>query len=625
MKKLSAPIGLAIVVLCLLCPPTRLSAQDLIRINEFMAVNNMGLDDIDRQEEDWIEIYNAGTETVNLAGWYLTDKADNLTKWMFPSTLLHPDAYLIVFASEKDRRVPGSELHTNFKLSGNGEYLALVRPDGRTVVSAFGPMYPIQVSDVSYGVNGTVQKPVLLAQGKHARALVPDDGSLESQIAGRFAGQTTRPWTTEGFNDNAWSSGTTGVGYGYPGLIGLNVSAMQNVNETVYIRIPFDVEDPSAIEALTLRMRFSDGMIAYLNGREVKVARRNAPARATETWNSGASSPRSNSEAVTPMEIPVLEFDFLHVGTNVLAIHGLNYGVNSPDLLILPELLASVSLDDESPLRYFPVPTPGAPNSEGIQRLGPDISDMSQIPQDPMAQEDLLISVQINPTYDPVDSAELHYRIGFGQENTVPLTHASRLERPDYAALIPSTDFTAGQMVRWYITATDTVGLQTRYPTFLDPSNSPQYCGTVVEDPSLTNPLPVLHWFIQNASAANSDSGTRCVFFYDGEFYDNVLINLHGQSSRGFPKKSYDVDFHPGYNFKWAQGEPRADDINLMTTYPDKAHMRNILAYETYRDADLSLPLGLSCARPAEWRTLGHSPCHGERRRRLARAHGYQC
>ncbi len=349
MIKLSTRIVLVAVLVSLFSPLDELSAQDLIRINEFMAVNNMGLDDIDRQEADWIEIYNAGTETVNLAGWYLTDKADNLTKWMFPSTLLHPDAYLIVFASEKDRRVSGSELHTNFKLSGKGEYLALVRPDGKTVVSAFEPMYPIQVSDVSYGVNGTVQKPVLLAQGKNARALVPDDGSLEPQTPGRFAGQTARPWTIEGFNDNTWPSGTTGVGFGYAGLIGLNVSAMQNSNQTVYIRIPFVVEDPSAIEALTLRMRFSDGMIAYLNGRE--IARQNAPAPATETWNSGAPSLRSSSEAVTPLEIPVLAFDFLHVGTNVLAIHGLNHGINSPDLLILPELLASVSLDDESQLR----------------------------------------------------------------------------------------------------------------------------------------------------------------------------------------------------------------------------------------------------------------------------------
>jgi hypothetical protein len=95
----------------------------------------------------------------------------------------------------------------------------------------------------------------------------------------------------------------------------------------------------------------------------------------------------------------------------------------------------------------------------------------------------------------------------------------------------------------------------------------------------------VLHWFIQDFGAAGTEAGTRCSIFYDGELYDNVWINIHGQSSRGFPKKSYNIDLNRGHNFQWAADQPRADDINLMTTYPDKAHMRNILAYETYRDA----------------------------------------
>ncbi|MCP4454164.1 MAG: hypothetical protein GY809_22105, partial [Planctomycetes bacterium] len=201
--------------------------------------------------------------------------------------------------------------------------------------------------------------------------------------------------------------------------------------------------------------------------------------------------------------------------------------INSEDLLILPELLAQVRPNEESMLRYFPGPTPGAPNGEGILKLGPAISDMRCVPNRPTDQEGCLITVQIEPTYDPVASAELHYRIGFDQEITLPLQHADRFEGADHATLIPPTAMAAGQMVRWYITATDTVGRQTRFPTFLDPENSPQYCGTVVEDPSLINPLPVLHWFIENPSAANTNTGTRCALFYDREFYDNVSIDLH--------------------------------------------------------------------------------------------------
>ena len=57
----------------------------------------------------------------------------------------------MVFASGKDR-TEGNQLHTNFKLNGDGEYLALVQPDGSTAASDFAPEYPDQRENISYGV-----------------------------------------------------------------------------------------------------------------------------------------------------------------------------------------------------------------------------------------------------------------------------------------------------------------------------------------------------------------------------------------------------------------------------------------------------------------------------------------
>ncbi len=562
---------------------TMVWAQELIRINEFMAVNDIGLDDEDRDEEDWIELYNAGMNTVNLEGWYLTDNVNNLTKWAFPEVMLAPDTYLVVFASGKNRRDPLAVLHTNFKLKGSGEYLGLVRPDGWTVVSEFFPTYPKQAPDVSYGPTAQT---MLLMPGAPAKALVPRSYALEPKA--RFS-ETLRPWIQEDLDDSSWQTGTTGVGYDYPGLIGLDVSAMRTVNATVYIRVPFMVEDPSAFRALTLRMRFDDGVIAYINGQE--VARINAPDPGAERWNSSALTNRADNIAVQSVDFTILQFDFLHVGTNLLAVQGLNYQTNDSDLLVVPELLATLAATDGLSRRYFPVPTPGKPNNIGIDILGPIISDTDHDPRIPTENDDLLITARIEPSFDPIDTVMLHYRAMFIREVSIPLLDdgtGGDGESGDglYGAQIPAYRFKAGEMVRWYITATDTTGRESRFPAHIDLLNSPQYCGTVVDDPSLTNPLPVFHWFIREPQAANTDAGTRCALFYDGVFYDNVWFNIHGQSSRGFPKKSYDIDFHPGYNFKWAPGQPRADDINLMTTYPDKAHMRNILAYEAYRDAD---------------------------------------
>ena len=123
-----------------------------VLISEFMAVNDNSLVDEDGDHSDWIELYNQGEESVSLNGWYLTDKSDNLTKWKFPAVTLGADSYLLVFASEKKRDDPGSELHTNFKLSGSGEFLALVESDGSTISYSFGEIFPAQRADVSYGI-----------------------------------------------------------------------------------------------------------------------------------------------------------------------------------------------------------------------------------------------------------------------------------------------------------------------------------------------------------------------------------------------------------------------------------------------------------------------------------------
>ena len=127
-----------------------LSAADTLVISEFAASNSAGLQDENGDRSDWIELFNAGTNTVNAVGWSLTDSVDDPTKWVFPATNVAPGAFLVVFASGKDRRVPGAPLHTRFSLSAGGEYLALYRPDG-TVASEFAPVFPAQLPDVSYG------------------------------------------------------------------------------------------------------------------------------------------------------------------------------------------------------------------------------------------------------------------------------------------------------------------------------------------------------------------------------------------------------------------------------------------------------------------------------------------
>jgi len=127
------------------------SAGKLI-ISEFLAVNSTILQDEDKEFSDWIELQNTGEASESLKGYYLTDNPLNLTKWKFPDINLDAGKFLIVFASEKNKVDPAKTLHTNFKLSGSGEFLALVDPDGKTIISSFSPQYPAQEEDISYGI-----------------------------------------------------------------------------------------------------------------------------------------------------------------------------------------------------------------------------------------------------------------------------------------------------------------------------------------------------------------------------------------------------------------------------------------------------------------------------------------
>jgi hypothetical protein len=120
-------------------------------ISEFMAANS-SIPDEDGAFSDWVEIFNPDPAPVNLDGWYLTDSAGSKTKWKFPAVTLQPNGYLVVWASNKNRRDPALPLHTNFALSAGGEYLGLVKPDGTTVVSEYGPSFPAQSDNISYGL-----------------------------------------------------------------------------------------------------------------------------------------------------------------------------------------------------------------------------------------------------------------------------------------------------------------------------------------------------------------------------------------------------------------------------------------------------------------------------------------
>ena len=307
--------------------------------------------------------------------------ADRIQNAMFNGGALTPEGVLPIVQNridEIDRAIAAESARWGDNETGGGEPAEYKRSDWLSnvniLVNNFFPgrtqsvfnslknanLYPDTVAP-TYEINGSAQHggaisagdnlamvsagsevttdTVLITQGDAVQAFVPTDGSLETG-AGPL-------WFETDFVPGGWIDGTNGVGYedsvaDYAGLIETNVAASWNATESsLYTRFDFTVspgQEPIEFDRLTLRMKYDDGFVAFLNGQE--IARQMAPANAV--WNTFATGSHSDSEAVNFVDFDITQhLSLLDIGDNVLAIHGLNQSNTSSDMLILPELVIS--------------------------------------------------------------------------------------------------------------------------------------------------------------------------------------------------------------------------------------------------------------------------------------------
>ncbi len=238
--------------------PAPTIVRNQVLISEFMANNSSTVLDEDGASSDWIEVWNSTATTANLAGYYLTDDAALPAKWPLPAWTLGANKYLLAFASSKDRRPaqavagqdnPGTlaqpHMHTNFGLSKNGGYLALMKDDGAggyTVVHSFAS-YPAQSKDISYGSSdsegyiGFIDAPT--PGGPNAATV---GGFVSGVIFDHLRGRYSAPFNL------ALSSATPGVTIRYT----LNGSAPTLNNGTIYTG-PIPISVTTVLRAIALK------------------------------------------------------------------------------------------------------------------------------------------------------------------------------------------------------------------------------------------------------------------------------------------------------------------------------------------------------------------------------------
>jgi len=122
-----------------------LFAQD-IALNEVMSSNLNTILDEDGTAQDWVELHNYGSVPVNLNGYGLSDDPILPFKWTLPNVTMEPNSFLIIWASDKDRTIVGQPLHTNFKITSNGEQIILTDPAGTLINESPATALPEDVS-----------------------------------------------------------------------------------------------------------------------------------------------------------------------------------------------------------------------------------------------------------------------------------------------------------------------------------------------------------------------------------------------------------------------------------------------------------------------------------------------
>jgi hypothetical protein len=323
-----------------------------VKINEWLACSQVLFNN------DFVELYNPEPLPVDIGGLYLTDApaAPPLKHVLPPLSFIAANGFAAFTADSKQG--PGN---VDFKLSPDGEVLALKTSDFEIIDQViFGP----QTSDVSEArmpdgadtrgfpplptpglANGwasqttTTTTLTLIKEQADKRVLVPTAAISDDWKGGKP------------FDDSSWmlcTGGPGGVGFettsGYESLITLDLKSKMygsGKNNSCYIRVPFTVDAGvfGSLTTLTLKVRYDDGFVAYLNGQE--VARANFTG--TPAWNSHADTAREAETVGFDAYIDISQYlNMLKSGSSILAVQLMNSSNTSSDLLL------SVAMDGAS-------------------------------------------------------------------------------------------------------------------------------------------------------------------------------------------------------------------------------------------------------------------------------------
>ncbi|MDG2123174.1 MAG: lamin tail domain-containing protein, partial [Verrucomicrobiales bacterium] len=552
-------------------------------------------DDNNTALNEFIEIYNNGDQPVDAAGYQL---AGGIRFTVPAGTSIPSRGYLVV--AEFPANVSNAIGPYDGRLSGKGERLSLLDPSGTEIDRvdyASGFPWPSRADGGGASmelINPTLDNDLGSSwrssatgfSGSPATFVTP--GTSWSYRKGTSEASTpTTAWRQINFpQDDTWLTGNTSIGFSDNDDATV-LDDMQNNYSTFFLRKPFTITG-DVPTALTLRLRYDDGAIVYINGVEVARTAEVDPGELNFRGNQFDDPSTTHGLAVGNHEAqsggnPVWDTvdlsataTYLVPGQNIIAVHALNGSLGSSD--------ASIDVELKTPtVSVLPAdPSPGAANATFTTNPPPNIRQVNHTPQQPASDVPVTISAKVTDP-DGVTSVSLeiqtvdpgNYIHGTAPAYSDPANwSAIAMTDPDgdatFTAVVPATTQTHRRLVRYRITVTDALGSTTTAPFSDDDSrnfayfaydgipawtgaNQPGVDDNVTFPAGLMDDIATYHVIANSRNVRTSQGGNRArfpaTFVYDGIVYDHVEFNVRGEASTTQSgKNKWRFHFNRGYN-----------------------------------------------------------------------------
>jgi len=528
-----------------------------------IVINELMYDPISGNDDDqYIELYNKGTNTINLAGWQFTSGVT----FTFPNIAIGPNGYLVVgknitnlFAKYPNLSSVNTVGNYTGKLSHNGEQVTLSMPQTLYTNTAI----LVEEDQVTFGVGGRWGE--WSSGGGSSLELI--DPRANHRLASNWADsdETQKSvWTdieTTGVLDNG-ANYDPSIDYAQIGLLDSGECLVDNIevdyNGSNYVSNG-TFESGLGLTNWSLQgcmVRSSLETSGYQSGYSLHI-------RCSDRLWTGDNSCQValNANSLASGQTVTLRF-------KARWLHG------------WPEALLRLNGNWLEATAAMPVPanlgSPGGPNSQYVTNAGPAIYNVTHTPSVPAANQPVVVTTQV---HDPngVTNLTLYYRLDPATAYTaVPMndngTGGDAVAGDGiFSATIPGQ--VANQIAAFYISATDGLGTTTRFPALRPNDNQPvRECVVMFGDGNPGGSFGVYHLWITQTNATRwanlsdlSNEGNDCTFVND----NRVIYNMQGR----FAGSPYHQEFNtPTGNlchYKWIFND---DDKFLGATDFNKIH-----------------------------------------------------